>query len=107
VRDYVHVSDLAEAHVAALEGLPAAAGVYNLGTATGNSVLDVVRAVAHATARTPEVRVAPRRAGDPAALVASYERACAVLGWRPRRSLARIVADAWAWLSEHPAGYDD
>ena len=107
IRDYVHVSDLAAAHVAALEGLPAAAGVYNLGTGTGNSVLDVVRAVAEATARTPRVEHAPRRPGDPPVLVASHARAQAVLNWRPERTLERTVRDAWTWLQAHPDGYGD
>jgi UDP-glucose 4-epimerase len=107
VRDYVHVTDLAEAHVSALEGLPATAGAYNLGTGSGSSVLEVVRAVAAATARTPSLQIAPRRAGDPPVLVASYERARGALVWRPQRTLTKIVADAWAWLKEHPAGYAD
>ncbi len=105
VRDYVHVADLAEAHVAALERLPGSAGAYNLGTGTGNSVLDVVRAVASATARPLDVEMAPRRPGDPPVLVASHARAEAALGWRPRRDLTQIVGDAWEWSCAHPKGY--
>jgi UDP-glucose 4-epimerase len=107
VRDYVHVSDLAAAHVAALERLPQAAGAFNLGTGSGSSVLEVLRAVAAATARDPAVEHATRRAGDPPVLVASNDRARRALGWRPRRRLDGIVADAWAWMSAHPRGYDD
>jgi len=107
VRDYVHVRDLAAAHVAALERLPQAAGAYNLGTGSGSSVREVVRAVAAATARTTSVERAPRRAGDPPVLVASNDRARKVLGWAPRRGLDEIVTDAWVWLRDHPRGYDD
>jgi UDP-glucose-4-epimerase GalE len=107
VRDYVHVSDLAAAHVAALERLPQAAGAYNLGTGRGSSVREVVHAVAAATGRAPSVESAPRRAGDPPVLVASNERARLALGWQPRRSLDAIVADAWRWMGDHPRGYDD
>jgi UDP-glucose-4-epimerase GalE len=107
VRDYVHVSDLAAAHVAALERLPQAAGAYNLGTGSGSSVLEVLRAVAVATAREPAVEHAPRRPGDPPVLVASNDRARRVLDWRPQRRLDDIVADAWAWMCDHPRGYDD
>jgi len=107
LRDYVHVVDLAAAHVAALERLPQAAGVYNLGTGTGHSVLEVVRAVAPAPARTPQVEIAPRRPGDPPALVASFERAQAALAWRPERTLDHIVQDTWAWVEAHPEGFSD
>ena len=107
VRDYVHVRDLAAAHVAALERLPLQAGACNLGTGSGSSVYEVVRAVAAATARTTSVEHAPRRAGDPPTLVASNGRARRLLGWSPRRGLDEIVADAWAWLHKHPRGYDD
>jgi UDP-glucose 4-epimerase len=107
VRDYVHVSDLAAAHILALEGLPAASGVYNLGTGEGNSVLDVLRAVTRATGREVAHHVAPRRPGDPPVLVASHDRARTVLGWAPERSLEDIVDDAWEWLQEHPGGYGD
>jgi UDP-glucose 4-epimerase len=107
VRDYVHVRDLAGAHIAALEGLPQAAGAFNLGTGSGSSVLEVLRAVAAATARAPAVEHAARRSGDPPVLVASNDRARRVLGWQPRRPLDGIVSDAWAWTRDHPHGYDD
>jgi len=107
VRDYVHVLDLAAAHVAALERLPEAAGAYNLGTGTGNSVLDVLRAAEKTTGRDVDFVVAPRRRGDPPVLVASHARAAAVLDWTPQRSLDDIVTDAWTWLRQHPDGYAD
>jgi UDP-glucose-4-epimerase GalE len=107
VRDYVHVRDLAEAHVAALERLPGAAGVYNLGTGDGNSVLDVVTTAERVTGNAIARTVTPRRAGDPPVLVASHGRASRGLGWTPRRTLDTIVADAWAWLRTHPEGYGE
>ena len=106
VRDDVHVRDLAAAHLAALERLPQAAGAYNLGTGSGSSVREVVRAAAAATARTTSVERAPRREGDPPVLVASNDRARRMLGWMPQRDLDEIVTDAWVWLREHPLGYD-
>ena len=107
VRDYVHVRDLAEAHIAALEGLPRTAGAFNLGTGSGSSVLEVLRAVDAATARSTLIERAGRRAGDPPVLVASNDRARRLLGWQPRRPLETIVDDAWTWLRDHPRGYDD
>jgi UDP-glucose 4-epimerase len=107
VRDYVHVLDLAAAHVAALERLPDAGGVYNLGTGTGNSVLEVLREVESVTGGTIAHDLAARRAGDPPSLVASHARAAAALAWKAERSLETIVSDAWAWLQSHPDGYTD
>ena len=107
VRDYVHVVDLAAAHVAALEGLPAAAGVYNLGTGRGDSVLRVLEAARRATGLPLHQRVAPRRPGDPASLVASNELAATRLGWKPQHTLDDAVADAWGWMCRRPAGYGD
>ena len=107
VRDYVHVVDLAEAHIAALERLPSGGGVCNLGTGTGASVLEVLAAVEAVTGRTLRRHAAARRPGDPPALVASNDRAARLLGWRPRRTLGDAVGDAWAWLQGHPRGYDD
>jgi UDP-glucose 4-epimerase len=106
-RDYVHVADLAAAHIAALERLPAAAGAYNLGTGRGDTVLQVLDAAGRASGRTLRRRIAPRRAGDPASLVASNELAGVRLGWKPERTLDDAVADAWAWMRERPAGYAD
>jgi UDP-glucose 4-epimerase len=105
VRDYVHVADLADAHIAALEALPDVQGSFNLGTGTGDSVRAVLDAVETVTGRVPVRETAPRRAGDPPVLVASNALATARLGWRPRRSLTDAVADAWAWMCAHPDGY--
>jgi UDP-glucose-4-epimerase GalE len=107
VRDYVHVADLADAHIAALEALPAVQGAFNLGTGSGDSVRTVLDAVEAVTGLELARETAPRRAGDPPVLVAGNRRAAERLGWRPRRSLTDAVADAWAWMLAHPKGYAD
>ncbi len=104
VRDYIHVSDLAEAHVAALHCLLAEGTsiALNLGTGTGHSVWEVIHAVERITGRQVPQRVASRRPGDPAVLVADPSLAGRVLGWRPRHSsLETIVSSAWAWHSKY------
>ena len=108
LRDYVHVSDLADAHVRALarleRGEPSA--TYNVGSGRPSSVREVIAAVERVTGRTIERRVAPRREGDPPVLYASAERIRQELGWQPRRpELDVIVADAWRWHAAHPGGY--
>jgi UDP-arabinose 4-epimerase len=100
IRDYIHVTDLADAHVLALQhllaGKPSIA--LNLGTGTGYSVREVIAAAERVTGRTVPRRESPRRAGDPAVLVADARRAREVLGWTPRLSgLDDILASAWAW----------
>ncbi len=100
IRDYVHVEDLAEAHLRALGHVLAggASEALNLGTGHGHSVLEVVRAIEGLAGASLPMRRRPRRAGDPDRLVAAAERAAEVLGWKPRRSrLADIVASAWRW----------
>lgn len=100
VRDFVHVSDLAVAHLKALNHLCAAGGsdVFNLGTGTGTSVREIAEAVGRVAGRTLAHKLGPRRQGDPPSLVASAEKAHRVLGWRPQRSsIETIVADAWRW----------
>ncbi|MCC6720482.1 MAG: UDP-glucose 4-epimerase GalE [Acetobacteraceae bacterium] len=106
IRDYIHVTDLAEAHLAALARLDHASVTYNLGTATGHSVLDVLHSVARVSGRTVPHRLAPRRPGDLARLVASPARIMHDTGWAPRHAaLDDIVATALRWRSAHPAGY--
>ena len=105
LRDYVHVADLSEAHVLALEALPAVQGAFNLGTGRGDSVKRVLDAVSRVTGLELRREITERRAGDPPALVASGRRAAAGLGWRPRRSLDDAVRDAWTWMQAHPHGY--
>jgi UDP-glucose 4-epimerase len=108
LRDYVHVADLAEAHLLALNRLETGGGsaTYNVGTERPSSVRDVIRAVERVTGRTVACQAAPRRPGDPAVLYASAARIRSELGWIPRRpDLDTIVADAWRWHSAHPQGY--
>jgi UDP-glucose 4-epimerase len=108
VRDYIHVCDLANAHVLALEHLAAGGdgGVFNLGNGEGFSNLEVVRACAEVTGTKVDVTIGSRREGDPAVLVASACRAKDALGWEPRRSdLHEIIADAHRWHLAHPDGY--
>jgi UDP-glucose 4-epimerase len=106
VRDYVHVTDLAAAHLLALARLDTNAGVtWNLGSGTGHSVLQVIQSVERISARRVPYRMAARRAGDPAVLVAASDRARAA-GWRPRHeALDDIVRTAFAWREAHPEGY--
>jgi UDP-glucose 4-epimerase len=108
VRDYVHVCDLADAHLLALDALEGGSRRYNLGNGRGHSVREVIAAVERATgARVPH-RVGPRRPGDPAVLVASSERIRRELGWAPRfPDIDGIVRTAWAWRRAHPRGYGD
>jgi len=106
LRDYVHVDDLVAAHVLALEkAQPGRHDIFNLGSGTGYTVREVIDAARRVTGREFEVREAPRRPGDPAALVASGERAREALGWTPERSLEQMIADAWEWHQAHPRGY--
>jgi len=114
VRDYIHVVDLAEGHVAALAKLAGGAdgdgGVrgahaWNLGTGTGSSVRQVVAAFERASGREVPVRVAPRRAGDVATSYADPARARDELGWVARRSLDEMCEDTWRWQSGNPQGY--
>ncbi len=108
VRDYIHVLDLAEAHRLGLETLMNghAGGVYNLGNGEGYSNLEVVRTCVEVSGHDVAIDIGPRRAGDPAVLVASAAKASAELGWEPQRgSLTDIVGDAWRWHLEHPDGY--
>ncbi|MBS1724691.1 MAG: UDP-glucose 4-epimerase GalE [Armatimonadetes bacterium] len=110
IRDYVHVSDLAEAHLLALQYMRNGAGsdAFNLGSGSGHSVREVVDSVLRVTGSRIDVSVAPRRPGDPARLVASSERAQDVLGWRPRHTaLDDMVSHAWNWMKAHPDGYGD
>jgi UDP-glucose 4-epimerase len=107
VRDYVHVADLADAHLAALERLSQVQGAFNLGTGTGDSVRRVLQAVEEVTGSGVHAQVSPRRAGDPPVLVADNRLAGDSLGWRPRRTLVDAVRDAWTWMQGHPRGYAD
>src|SRR4051812_48753133 len=109
VRDYIHVDDLAEAHLLALEHLEPGKGLcYNLGTGRGYSVREVVRVAEEVTGKKVPVKEGPRRPGDPPVLVASADKVAREIGWRPRYTeLLPIVRTAWNWHRTHPRGYDD
>jgi UDP-glucose 4-epimerase len=101
VRDYIHVDDLAEAHQLALQkAQPGTHAIYNLGSGTGYSVLQVVQACRAVTGHPIPATTAPRRAGDPAVLIASSEAAASDLGWKPVRTLEDMVADAWRFTQD-------
>jgi UDP-glucose 4-epimerase len=106
VRDYIHIEDLGEAHLLALDALePGTHSVINLGVGDGYTVREVIEAARRVTGREIPVREEGRRPGDPPALVAANGRAREQLGWAPRRGLDAIIADAWAWHQAHPRGY--
>ena len=109
IRDYIHVTDLAKAHILAVEYLMKGgeSNVFNLGNGVGYSVREVIETARRVTGHPiPAVEI-PRRAGDPARLVASGEKAREILGWKPEiTELEDIIRSAWAWHSSHPNGYD-
>lgn len=108
VRDYIHVSDLADAHVRALRALDGGSRTYNLGNGRGFSVREVIETCRAVTGHPIPAEVGPRRPGDPAVLVAGSDRIRAELGWAPRHGdLRQIVESAWAWHRAHPHGYAD
>ena len=108
LRDYVHVTDLADAHLLALDRLERGSITVNLGNSTGHSVLQVIEAVERVSNRKVPYLICPRRPGDAAALVASSERAQRELGWHPRfAELDEIVRTALRWREAHPDGYAD
>ena len=108
IRDYIHVSDLADAHVLALDALAGggASAIYNLGNGQGYSNRQVIAMAEAVSGLEIPVKPAPRRAGDPAVLVASSEKIQRELGWKPKYpELEKIVATAWRWHKEHPEGF--
>lgn len=110
VRDYIHVSDLADAHILALEALEkgVATTAYNLGNGQGFSVLDVVKAAEEITCRKIPIIDSPRRPGDPARLVASSDKVREELKWRPKfTDLRQIIDTAWKWKQANPTGYSE
>ena len=107
VRDYIHVADLADAHILALGALEGGSRIYNLGNGSGYSVNEVIEAARRITGRSIQARVAPRRAGDPAVLVASSELIKREIDWRPKHfELEAIIQSAWDWHRAHPRGYE-
>ncbi len=111
IRDYIHVSDLARAHLLALEALEkeleeSSPLIYNLGNGQGFSVREVVEVARKVTGHPVPVIESPRRAGDPAVLIASSEKIRRELGWQPRfPDLKAVVESAWQWHRVHPDGY--
>ena len=108
VRDYIHVTDLATGHMAALDYAASHTGVevFNLGTGTGYSVLDMLHAFSRACGRDIPYRIAPRRSGDIAACYADVTKAREVLGWRARLDIDDMCRSAWNWQSHNPNGYE-
>lgn len=108
IRDYIHVSDLADAHLLAVDYLrkDGASEIFNLGSGNGFSVLEVIRTAERVTGLTIPTALRERRAGDPAVLIASAGKAKAVLGWQPKRdNMEKIIESAWRWHQAHPDGY--
>ena len=105
VRDYIHVVDLARGHVAALQHMKAGANVYNLGTGSGTSVLEIIKAFSKACGRDLSYEIKPRRAGDIAACYADCSKAERELGWRAELSIEQACADSWRWQSQNPNGF--
>lgn len=108
VRDYVHVIDLAQAHILALRALQQGSRVYNLGNQRGFSVKDVIQTAREVTGHPIPAQIGPRRPGDPATLIAASDRIRRELGWEPRYpDLYPIIQSAWNWHRAHPYGYSD
>lgn len=109
VRDYIHVEDLANGHLKALDKLTDNVGLvtYNLGTGTGYSVLEMVKAFEQASGQAVPYKIAPRRAGDIAACYADASLAKAELGWQAEKGLEQMCQDAWRWQSQNPNGYPE
>lgn len=110
VRDYVHVVDLADAHILALNYLRAgnASDAFNIGSATGFSNLEILNAARKVTGQEIPAKIGPRRPGDPSTLIAASDKARSVLGWKPQfDDVEKIIGDAWNWHENHPEGFGD
>ena len=110
IRDYIHVMDLADAHILALEYLKNGgnSGRFNLGSGNGFSVMEIIEKAREVTGRDIKAVITDRRPGDPARLVADSSRAREVLGWQPKNDdIGKIIGSAWNWHKRHPDGYGD
>ncbi len=110
IRDYIHVYDLASAHLLALNRIAngGESGIYNLGNGTGFSVKEIIDVCRKVTRHEISVEIVPRRAGDPALLIAAADKAKNILGWQPEYTkIEQIVETAWKWHASHPDGYGD
>ena len=108
IRDYIHVTDLAQAHILALEYLRngGESNIFNLGNGVGFSVNEIIEASRRVTGHPIPAKTAPRRTGDPAVLVASSEKAKSILGWKPEyTNIEHIIETAWMWHKTHPEGF--
>jgi len=108
VRDYIHVTDLANAHILAVKYLMEGqeSNIFNLGNGIGFTVLEVIEAARRVTDNPIKAVIIPRRAGDPAKLIASSDKARTILGWNPEHAdIIEIIASAWKWHKNHPNGY--
>jgi UDP-glucose 4-epimerase len=109
IRDYIHVTDLAQAHILAVKYLLEGndSNIFNLGNGVGFTVNEVIETARKVTGKEIKAVMAERRAGDPAQLIASSEKARTILGWNPQHAdLEEIIASAWKWHSTHPNGYE-
>ncbi len=109
VRDYIHVTDLAQAHILAVKYLQAGneSNIFNLGNGIGFTVKEVIDTARKVTSHPIPAKITPRRAGDPAQLIASSEKAKEILGWKPEHnSLEEIISTAWNWHKNHPNGFN-
>ena len=109
VRDYIHIFDIADSHLRALENIERVSGeAFNVGNSRGYSILEVIDAAERITGNKIPRKLGPRRAGDPAVLVASKDKLKNILGWETQHSSPEeIVGSAWAWKQKHPHGYAD
>jgi UDP-glucose 4-epimerase len=110
IRDYIHVEDLIEAHILAMNYVikQGESNIFNLGSSQGFSVKEIIEAARVVTKHSIPLKMGGRRAGDPSTLIASSEKAKKILGWQPKRTLIQeIIADAWNWHQNHPVGYHD
>ena len=109
IRDYIHVTDLAQAHIQAVKYLAEGnkSDIFNLGNGVGFSVNEVIETARKVTGHPIPAKISPRRAGDPAILIASSKKAKNILGWKPKHdSLEEIIETAWRWHKTHPDGYN-
>ena len=109
IRDYVHVMDIADAHVKAFKYLEdkRQSDAFNLGTSVGYSVKEIIKKVEEVTGKKIPVEYATRREGDPAVLIACPKKAKAILEWSPKNNIDNMIETAWRWLKLHPKGYKD
>ena len=107
IRDYIHIEDLAEAHIKAIEAIDGEGGtIYNVGTGKGYSVLEVIKTAEEVVGKKIKIKISDRRAGDTTRLVADAEKIRERLGWKPKyENLRDIIATAWLWHKNHPGGY--